>query len=184
MKKMFLIAGLGALLLTSCMVNTPDYFSPMITPAPAPQTEEPPVEEPATEEPATEEPETEAPEVKAPQRRAPAAPAEPDPETEDEQEEPEEETPATPQEPETEPEQAPEETRVVDWRAFYSRVEQKGREKYDGRLPWNYLSRDAHIGMGSWMVDAASCSRCPPSETVIRKIAQVLEVTYEWLIYG
>ncbi len=169
MKKAFLII-IGTFLLASCMVNTPDYSEPLVNTMQTTETNE---ETPAQEnEPATQPAET-------PEE-------EPAPE-------PEEPTPGTTTRGITLSEPAPEETeetpvvaetRTINWRDFYTRVEQKGREKYNGRLPWGDLSRDAHIGMGSWMVDAGSCSRCPPSETVIRKIAQVLEVTYEWLIYG
>ena len=214
MKKVFLIAGLGAVLFTGCLVNIPDDVAALVIPETVEQPQETPTEEPetkkTTEEPAAEEPAAEPaaepvkaePETKStveePKRDEPVIVAEPEEEPVDVEEpkteEPEPAEPeevlilSTPQEPEETPaeveEPAEEEVKVIDWRAFYARVEQKGREKYDGKLPWSYLAKDAHIGMSSWMSDPGSCSRYPPSEEVIRKIAQVLDVTYEWLIYG
>lgn len=77
-----------------------------------------------------------------------------------------------------------EEPKVVNWVAFYKRVRQKGQEKYGCKIPWNYLAKDAGIMTGSWMVSADSCKRTPPTEEEIRKIADALGTSYEWLLYG
>lgn len=77
-----------------------------------------------------------------------------------------------------------EETKVVSWGNFYKRVRQKGQEKYGCKIPWNYLAKDAGIMTGSWMVSADSCKRTPPTEEEIRKIADALGTSYEWLLYG
>ena len=202
MKKIFFIASLGTFLLTSCMVNTPEYVAelnnttPTVTEEPATQTDEPdavqeddPAEEEPTPEPAEED--TPAAEPEEPEEEEPAEmlrtaeraiPEEAIPEVE----EPEPIETTEPEEAAEEPEEIPTATKPVsvDWTAFYKRVEQKGREKYDGKLPWRYLAKDANIKVATWMMDARSCTMCNPSKEDIRKVAEVLEVSYEWLLYG
>lgn len=74
--------------------------------------------------------------------------------------------------------------KVVNWSAFYNRVLQKSREKYECKLPWDKLAQEANIAMSPWMVDAGFCSRNHPKEEDIRKVADTLNVSYEWLLYG
>lgn len=74
--------------------------------------------------------------------------------------------------------------KVVNWIAFYNRVLQKGREKYECKLPWDKLAQEANIALSPWMVDAGFCSRNNPKEADIRKVADTLNVSYEWLLYG
>lgn len=49
------------------------------------------------------------------------------------------------------------------------------------KMTWNELCAEAHVPMGSW------CFGVPydqPSDDELRRIAPVLDTTYEWLRYG
>lgn len=196
MKKILSISVIGFLLFASCMVYNPDYSDALestpttkkaksqteeIEPAKEkePETEIPPVAEnpPVIEEPA-EEPETEVPVV-------PTEPVEEEPEEKPTEEPTPVAEPADPvaEDPVIEEPSEPEEPKPVNWKKFYTRLEKKAREKYN-KLPWNDLAKDAHVPLASWMTSASCCVASPPSEDVIRKIADVLEVSYEWLLYG
>ena len=176
MKKIILSTFIGVLLFTGCMVNTPDNMveveSQTTTTESAPKQEEEPAQEETLTEPQPEE--TQTPEVITTRKRAIPIVEET-------------EVQAEPEETETSPEIAEpktEEPKVVDWVAFYNRVLQKGREKYNKKLPWDSLAKDAKIKSGSWMVDGGCCRRTPPKEEEIRKIADALGTSYEWLLYG
>lgn len=164
MKKIIFITLTGFMLFGGCMVNVPesaaDVENESQTEEAAPEKED----EPAPEEPAIE---PKAPEIKTTRKKA-------IPEEETETEEVEET--------ETEPEN--EEQKVVDWKEFYNRVLKKGQEKYNKKLPWNNLAKDAGLSLSSWMSDAGSCKRNPPTEEEVRKIADALGTSYEWLLYG
>ena len=194
MKKIFSITIIGILILAGCMVNPQDYETEPENKTPAAQATPTP-EEPAPAELTPEEPEEpeepQTPTIEITSKRVTA------PEPEATPEEPAAEPEATPEEPEATPEE-PEETeatpeieepetvqvRTVDWGAFYNRVFQKGREKYEKKQPWDALAKEAQIKLSSWMVDAKSCKRSPPKEEEIRKIAETLGTSYEWLLYG
>lgn len=171
MKKIFFITFIAFLLFAGCMVNPQDNLAELEDQTPT--TEAAPKQEvkPAQEETPAETPK---PKIKATRERS--IPAE---ETIDS------EAPNAPDEPE-EADITPEtaEPRIINWVAFYNRVLQKGREKYKCKLPWSNIAKDAGLKLGSWMVDAGNCNRKPPKEDEIRKIADVLDVSYEWLIYG
>lgn len=160
MKKILSISVIGFLLFASCMVYNPDYSDALEstpTKKAKSQTEE---IEPAKEE---------------------------EPEIEELTEEPTdpvvEEPAGEPTDPVIEEPAEPDKPKTVDWRKFYTRVEKKAREKYN-KLPWNELAREAHIPLASWMTSASCCVASHPSEDVIRKIAEVLDTSYEWLLYG
>ena len=184
MKKIFVTTIIGIILFSGCMVYIPDDTtetkSETLTEEPATQEEEPAPEDESTETQTTEIPVTRVKSLPPDSGRqtAPELPEEAESDTEGEVQTSLE----IPEETETQPEIA--ETRSVDWVAFYRRVEQKGREKYNKKLPWNSLAKDAGLRLGSWMVDAGSCNRNPPTEEEVRKIADVLNVSYEWLLYG
>ncbi len=165
MKKIFSVSVIGFLLFASCMVYNPDYSDALestpTTKKAKSQTEE---IEPAKEE----EPEIEE------LTEEPTDPV---------VEEPTEEPAGEPTDPVIEEPTGPDKPKTVDWRKFYTRLEKKAREKYN-KLPWNDLAKDAHVPLASWMTSASCCVASPPSEDVIRKIADVLEVSYEWLLYG
>ena len=178
MKKIILSTFIGVLLFTGCMVQTPDNMveveSQTTTTEAAPKQEEEPAQEETLTEPQPEE--TQTPEIINTRKRA--VPIVEVAETEVQAEPEETETSPEIAEPETE------EPKVVDWVAFYNRVLQKGREKYNKKLPWDTLAKEAKIRSGSWMVNAGSCKRKPPMEEEIRKIADALGTSYEWLLYG
>lgn len=175
MKKSIFITLIGIMLFGGCMVNVPDYAADIKNETQTEETTPEKEDEPATEETTTE---PQAPEIKATRKRA-------IPETEDtetEEAEPEETEPEETEEADTSSEV--EEQKVVDWIAFYNRVLKKGQETYNKKLPWDSIAKGAKIRSGSWMVDAGSCKRNPPTEEEVRKIADALGTSYEWLLYG
>ena len=162
MKKSIFITLIGIMLFGGCMINVPDYASDIKTETQTEETTPKKEEEPATEETPTE---PQAPEIKVTRTRT--IPANVETETE-----------------EADTSSEVEEQKVVDWKAFYNRVLKKSQEKYNKKLPWDTLAKEAKIRSGSWMVNAGSCNRTPPTEEEIRKIAEALDTSYEWLLYG
>lgn len=157
MKKIFLISIIGFLMFAGCMVNPADYTTRLESKTLNVET----TPEQEEDEPASEVPQIEMQPTQLTSLQVVF-------------EEPED----------TESSSEIEEQKVVDWVAFYNRVLQKGREKYNKKLPWSSIAKDAGLKLGSWMVDAGSCNRKPPKEEEIRKIADVLDTSYEWLLYG
>lgn len=46
---------------------------------------------------------------------------------------------------------------------------------------WDEIAKEAGIKLGSWMTGLPTSS---PTDEELRKIAPVLDTTYEWLKYG
>lgn len=70
---------------------------------------------------------------------------------------------------------------VVDqssWKAVYKRINAKRKE---AGLSWNQLAKQAGIKVATWMTGLAISH---PSEDDVRKIAPVLNTTYEYLRFG
>lgn len=53
--------------------------------------------------------------------------------------------------------------------------------KIDVKKSWNEIAHEAGIKISSWMTGIPTSN---PSDEEIRKIAPVLNTTYEWLKYG
>ena len=64
------------------------------------------------------------------------------------------------------------------YQMVYRRINQK---RIDAGLTWSKLAKLAHIPMGSWMTGV---SFDHPSDEEIRKIAPVVNSTFEYLRYG
>lgn len=62
--------------------------------------------------------------------------------------------------------------------AVYKRILEKKSEK---KLTWDELAYLAQIRVSSWMTGLPTCS---PTDEELKKIAPVLDTTYEWLKYG
>lgn len=60
----------------------------------------------------------------------------------------------------------------------YKRILQKKKEV--GKT-WDEIAKEAGIKLGSWMTGLPTSS---PTDEELRKIAPVLNTTYEWLKYG
>lgn len=64
------------------------------------------------------------------------------------------------------------------WTPVYRRVYEA---KLKSKLSWNEIAKKAKIPLHSWMTGVPYCN---PSDDDLRKIAPVLNTTYEWLKYG
>lgn len=62
--------------------------------------------------------------------------------------------------------------------SVFSRVIKK---KSESKLTWNEIARKAHIGLSSWMCGVPYAK---PSDKELRKIAPVLNTTFEYLKFG
>jgi transcriptional regulator with XRE-family HTH domain len=60
----------------------------------------------------------------------------------------------------------------------YRRILQKKQEV--GKT-WDEIAKEAGIKLGSWMTGLPTSS---PTDKELRKLAPVLNTTYEWLKYG
>ena len=60
----------------------------------------------------------------------------------------------------------------------YKRILQKKKEV--GKT-WDEIAKEAGIKLGSWMTGLPTSN---PTDEELRKIAPVLNTTYEWLKYG
>lgn len=60
----------------------------------------------------------------------------------------------------------------------FSRVLQK---KIDSKKTWNEIAKEAHIGLSSWMCGVPYAH---PKDEELKKIAPVLNTTFEWLKNG
>lgn len=60
----------------------------------------------------------------------------------------------------------------------FKRILQK---KVESKKNWDEIAKEAGIRVSSWM---CGVSYCDPTDTELRKIAPVLNTTYEWLKYG
>jgi transcriptional regulator with XRE-family HTH domain len=60
----------------------------------------------------------------------------------------------------------------------YRRVYKK---KLESGLTWNQIAKRAHIGVSSWMTGLPYTN---PTDKELKKIAPVLNTTYEYLKYG
>lgn len=54
-------------------------------------------------------------------------------------------------------------------------------KKIEAGLSWDEIAAQAHIRISSWMTGLTNCQ---PTDEELRKIAPVLNTTYEWLKYG
>lgn len=61
---------------------------------------------------------------------------------------------------------------------IFKRVFEK---KVESKMTWEEIARAAGIGLSSWMTGLPICN---PPDDELRKIAPVLNTTYEWLKYG
>ena len=61
---------------------------------------------------------------------------------------------------------------------LYKRILQK---KNEVRTTWDEIAQEAHIALGSWMTGLPTSQ---PTDEELRKMAPVLNTTYEWLKYG
>lgn len=55
------------------------------------------------------------------------------------------------------------------------------KKKTECGLSWDEVCKEAHIGLASWMTGLPICS---PTDAELKKIAPVLNTTFEWLKYG
>lgn len=62
--------------------------------------------------------------------------------------------------------------------SVFKRILEKKTEK---KMTWDELAQKAGISVSSWMTGLPTAS---PSDEEIRKIAPVLDTTYEYLKYG
>ena len=62
--------------------------------------------------------------------------------------------------------------------SVFKRILEKKTEK---KMTWDELAQKAGISVSSWMTGLSTAS---PSDEEIRKIAPVLDTTYEYLKYG
>ena len=61
---------------------------------------------------------------------------------------------------------------------LYKRILQKKKE---AGLTWDEIAHKAHIGLSSWMTGLPSSC---PTDNELKKLAPVLNTTYEYLKYG
>ena len=61
---------------------------------------------------------------------------------------------------------------------IYKRILQKKKEVHK---TWDEIAAEAHIAIASWMTGLPTCQ---PTDEELRKMAPVLNTTYEWLKYG
>lgn len=54
-------------------------------------------------------------------------------------------------------------------------------KKNESKMSWNEIAKTAHIRLGSWMTGVPYCS---PTDEELKKLAPVLNTTYEYLKYG
>lgn len=64
------------------------------------------------------------------------------------------------------------------WQSVYKRINAKRKE---AGLSWNQLAKQAGIKTATWMTGLPISH---PTEEEVRKIAPVLNTTYEYLRYG
>lgn len=64
------------------------------------------------------------------------------------------------------------------WKNVYKRINEKRKE---AGLSWSQLAKKAGIPMSSWMTGIIATH---PTEEEVRKIAPVVNSTYEYLRYG
>lgn len=55
------------------------------------------------------------------------------------------------------------------------------KKKVESELTWDEIAREAHIGLSSWMTGIPSSK---PTDEELKKIAPVLNTTFEYLKYG
>jgi len=55
------------------------------------------------------------------------------------------------------------------------------KKKQEAHLTWDEIAKKAHVKLASWMTGTPGTK---PSEDDLRKIAPVLNTTYEWLKHG
>lgn len=61
---------------------------------------------------------------------------------------------------------------------LYKRILQKKKEVHK---TWDEIANEAHIKLSSWMTGLPIVQ---PTDAELRKLAPVLNTTYEWLKYG
>lgn len=54
-------------------------------------------------------------------------------------------------------------------------------KKKEAKLSWDEIAKKAHIRLGSWMTGVLYSS---PTDEELRRIAPVLDTTYDYLKYG
>ena len=54
-------------------------------------------------------------------------------------------------------------------------------KKVESKLTWDEIAQEAHIKLATWMTGLPNSK---PTDEDLRKIAPVLNTTYEWLKYG
>ena len=55
------------------------------------------------------------------------------------------------------------------------------QKKQEVGKTWDEIAKEAGIKLGSWMTGLPTSS---PTDKELRKLAPVLNITYEWLKYG
>ena len=60
----------------------------------------------------------------------------------------------------------------------FERIMQK---KVESKKTWDEIAKEAHIKLKSWMTGLPTSK---PTDEELRKLAPVLNTTYEWLKYG